>query len=90
MLDTFSPPGLGAFAYGRAGRRVGQVRVRFGGGRWTRLYTTFTPTPPGGRDRFWVVAAGRRCGAVSVQSLGWIERTPGMRRTARLGEPGCG
>jgi hypothetical protein len=90
MLGTFSPPGLGAFAYGRTGRRVGQVRVRFGGGSWTRLYTTFTPTPPGGRERFWVVPAGRRCGAVSVQSLGWIERTPGMRRTARLGEPGCG
>jgi hypothetical protein len=89
-LDTFSPPGLGAFAYGRTGRRVGQVRVRFGGGRWTRLPTAFTPSPPGGRDRFWVAPAGRRCGAVSVQALGWIEPVPGQRRTGRLGEPGCG
>jgi hypothetical protein len=88
-LDTFSPPGLGAFAYGRAGRRVGQVRVRFGGGRWTRQGTAFTPNPPGGRDRFWVVPAGRRCGAVSVQALGWIEVVPGERRAGRLGEPGC-
>jgi hypothetical protein len=89
-LDTFSPPGLGAFAYGRAGRRVGQVRVRFGRGGWTRQWTAFTPDPPGGRDRFWVAPAGRRCGAVSVQALGWIEVVPGERRAGRLGEPGCG
>jgi hypothetical protein len=89
-LNAFSPPGLGAFAFGRAGRRVGQVRVRFGRGGWTRQWTAFTPNPPGGRDRFWVAPAGRRCGAVSVQALGWIEVVPGERRAGRLGEPGCG
>lgn len=88
-LDTFRPPGLGSFAYGRAGRRVGEVRVRFGGGRWIRIATAFTPIPPGGRDRFWVAPAGSRCGAVTVQAMGWIDPVPGKRRTGRLGEPGC-
>jgi hypothetical protein len=89
-VETFSPEGLGAFAYGRAGRRVGQVRVRLGRGRWIRLDTAFTPRPLGGGDRFWIRPARRGCGAVTVQALGWIDPVPGERRRGRLGEPGCG
>jgi hypothetical protein len=66
------------------------VRVRIGSRRAERLGTTFTPTPPGGRDRFWIVPAGEACGPVSVQALGWIEPVPGKRRTGRLRGPGCG
>jgi hypothetical protein len=89
-LHTFSPPGLGAFAFGRTGRRVGQVRVRIEGRRPITLGTAFTPIPPGGRDRYWIVPAGSACGRVSVQSLGWREVVPDERRGGRLGERGCG
>jgi hypothetical protein len=89
-LDTFSPPGLGAFAYGRTGRRVANVRVRVAGRRARTVPTTFTPTPPGGRERFWILPVRDACGAVSAQSLGWLERVPGERVRGRLGEPGCG
>lgn len=89
-LQSFAPEGLGAFAYGRAGRRVGQVEVRVGDRAPVRLGTLFTPEPPGGRERFWVLHAGVSCAPVSVQALGWRTVTPGKRRAGRIGPPGCG
>jgi hypothetical protein len=90
-IETFSPAGLGSFAYGRGGRRVGTVRVRVAGGRGRKVPTIYTPSPPGGRERFWLAPLGDRCGKVSVQVLGWrVLRPGGERRGARLGEPGCG
>jgi hypothetical protein len=90
-LQTFAPEGMGAFAYGRAGRRVGQVEVRVGDRAPERIGTLPAPRPPGGRDRFWVMHAGSNCTLVSVQSLGWVSGVPeGKRRTGRIGPPGCG
>jgi hypothetical protein len=49
---------------------VYKVRVRFGGEDWREVQTTFTPIPPGGRDRFWVVPAESDCRNVTVQAIG--------------------
>jgi hypothetical protein len=46
------------------------VRVRFGGEDWKEVQTTFTPIPPGGRGRFWVVPADGDCRSVTVQAIG--------------------
>jgi hypothetical protein len=90
-LQTFAPEGMGSFAYGRAGRRVGQVEVRVGDRVPVRIGTLPAPSPPGGRDRFWVMHAGNDCARVSVQSLGWASGRPeGKRRKGRIGPPGCG
>ena len=88
-LQTFAPEGMGAFVFGRAGRRVGQVEVRVGDRALERLGTL--PIPPGGRERFWVIHAGSACAPVSVRSLGWRSGVPeGEPREGRIGPPGCG
>jgi len=46
------------------------LRVRFGGEDWKEAKTTFTPIPPGGRGRFWVVPAEGDCPSVTVQAIG--------------------
>jgi hypothetical protein len=90
-LQTLAPDGMGGFAFGRAGRRVGQVEVRVGDRAPVRLWTLPTPIPPGGGERFWVIHAGSSCAPVSVQSLGWRSGVPeGAPREGRLGPPGCG
>lgn len=90
-LQTFAPEGMGAFAYGRAGRRVGQVEVQVGDRVPVRVGTLPTPIPPGGRGRFWAIHAGSDCAPVSVQSLGWRSGVPqGKPRAGRIGPPGCG
>jgi hypothetical protein len=62
--------GLGLFAYGHTGSKVYSVRVQFEGEEVKEVFTTFTPDPPGGRDRFWVVPAEGDCGNVTVQAIG--------------------
>jgi hypothetical protein len=90
-LQTLAPDGLGAFAFGRAGRRVGQVEVRVGDRVPLRLGTLPTPVPPGGGERFWVTHAGSSCAPVSVRSLGRRSGLPeGKARRGRIGPPGCG
>ena len=54
------PHGLAGLRRARALRRRGLE-----GGQ-----TTFTPIPPGGRDRFWVVPAEGDCPNVTVQAIG--------------------
>jgi hypothetical protein len=90
-LHTFAPEGMGAFAFGRTGRRVAQVEVRVGDRAPVRLGTLPMPSPPGGGERFWVIHAGSACAPVSVRSLGWQPGDPqGKPRTGRIGPPGCG
>ena len=90
-LQTFAPDGMGAFAFGRAGRRVGRIEVRVGDRAPVRIGTLPAPIPPGGRDRFWVIHAGSGCAPVSVQSLGRRSGVPrGKPRAGRIGPPGCG
>jgi hypothetical protein len=89
-LQTLAPAGLGSFAFGRAGQRVEEVEVRVGDRAPIRLGTLPTPSPPGGRDRFWITHAGLDCAPVSVQVLGSRSGAPGKRRTGRIGPPGCG
>ena len=69
-LGLFSSDRHGLFAFGHTGSRVYNVRVRFGGEDWKEVQTTFTPEPPGGRDRFWVVPAENGCRNVTVQAIG--------------------
>jgi len=69
-LGLFFAHGRGLFAYGHTGSRVYGVRVRFGGEAWKKVQTTFTPIPPGGRGRFWVVPAEGDCENVTVQAIG--------------------
>jgi len=69
-LGLFSAAGRGLFAFGHTGSRVYGVRVRFGGEEWKEAQTTFTPIPPGGRGRFWVVLAQGDCAEVTVQAIG--------------------
>jgi hypothetical protein len=69
-LALFGSDRHGLFAYGHTGSRVYSVRVRFGGEDWKEVQTTFTPIPPGGRDRFWVVPADGDCTNVTVQAIG--------------------
>jgi hypothetical protein len=59
----------GLFAFGRTGREVVKVRVRFDGEDWQELHTLPTPIPPGGRERFWVAPAAGECGALTLQGL---------------------
>ena len=63
-LQTLAAPGMGSFAFGRAWRRVGQVRVTVGNQEPITVGTL--PSPLGGRDRFWVVQAGLPVPLVNV------------------------
>jgi hypothetical protein len=87
-LQTLAAPGMGSFAFGRAGRRVGQVLVRIGDNAPVTAGTL--PSPLGGRDRFWVVQAGLSCAPVSVQALGIGGKELGRPRSGRIGPRGCG
>jgi hypothetical protein len=87
-LQTLAAPGMGSFAYGRAGRRVAEVSVTVGDRAPVTVATL--PSPLGGRDRFWVTHAGLGCARVSVQALGVRAGARGARRTGRIGPPGCG
>jgi hypothetical protein len=68
-VGAFSAAERGLFAYGRAGERVAEVRVRFDGQEQVTLQTIYTPIPPGGRGRFWVLPYAGDCPLVSVQAL---------------------
>jgi hypothetical protein len=88
-LQTLAAPGMGSFAYGRAGRRVGEVLVRVGDQAPVTVGTL--PSPLGGRDRFWVAHTGLSCAPVSVQALGVrVGNARGKRRSGRIGPPSCG
>jgi hypothetical protein len=69
-LSTFSARGRGLFAFGHTGSRVYNVRVQFQGEESKEVQTTFTPIPPGGRGRFWVVPADGDCPNVTVKAIG--------------------
>jgi hypothetical protein len=69
-LGLFFAKGRGLFALGHTGSRVYGVRVRFGDEETHEVQTTFTPEPPGGRGRFWVVPAEGDCRNVTVQAIG--------------------
>jgi hypothetical protein len=87
-LRALTAPGMGSFAYGRAGRRVGEVLVRVGDNAPITVGTL--PSPLGGRDRFWVAPAGLSCAPVRVQALGIGGKALGKPRAGRIGPPGCG
>lgn len=87
-LQSFAPEGLGAFAYGRAGRTVEQVEVRVGDRAPVRVATV--RGPPGSRGRLWAFHAGDACTPVSVQALARGTDLPGKRRSGRIGPPRCG
>jgi hypothetical protein len=69
-IGLFSARGRGVFAYGHTGSKIYSVRALFDGEEAKEVQTTFTPDPPGGRDRFWVVPAERDCENVTVQAIG--------------------
>lgn len=90
-LHTLAPPGMGSFAFGRAGRRVAQVSLTVGQRAPVVVPTLPSPTSPlGGRDRFWVAHAGLSCAPVSVQALDVRGNPRGGQSTGRIGPPGCG
>jgi hypothetical protein len=59
----------GLFALGHTGAGIVKVRVRFDGEEWQEMDTHFTPIPPGGNERFYVVRAAGKCFAYTVQGL---------------------
>jgi hypothetical protein len=87
-LQTIAAPGMGSFAFGRAGRSVGQVSVRVGDQAPVTVSTLESPL--GGRGRFWVTHAGLSCASVSVQALGVRGNPQRTRRVGHIGPPGCG
>jgi hypothetical protein len=87
-LQTLAAPGMGSFAFGRAGRKVGEVSVTVGDGAPVSVSTLASPL--GGRDRFWVTHAGLSCAPVRVQALGIGGEALGKPRAGRIGPPGCG
>jgi hypothetical protein len=87
-LQTLAAQGMGSFAYGRAGARVGHVLLRVGDRAPITVGTL--PSPLDGRDRFWIAHAGLSCAPVSVQALGVGGQARGKRRSGRIGPPGCG
>jgi hypothetical protein len=87
-LHTLAAPGLGSFAFGRAGRKVARVGLTVGD-RAPVIVATL-PSLLGDRDRFWVAHAGVSCGPVRVQALGGRGNARGGQRTGRIGPPGCG
>jgi hypothetical protein len=86
-LHTLAGPGLGSFAFGRAGRKVAQVSLTVGERAPVTVATL--PSPVDGRDRFWVAHAGLSCGPVSVQALVVRGNPRGEKRSGRIGSPGC-
>ena len=92
-LHTLAAPGMGSFAFGRAGRKVAQVGLTVGDRALVIVATLPSPTLPsllGDRDRFWVAHAGVSCTPVRVQPLGMRGDLLGRQRTGRIGPPGCG
>ena len=87
-LQTLAAPGMGSFAYGRAGRLVANVSVTVGDRAPVSVATL--PSPLGGRDRFWVAQAGLSCAVVRVHAPGVRTGVRGTRRSGRIGPPGCG
>jgi hypothetical protein len=87
-LQTLAAPGMGSFAFGRAGRGVGEVSVTAGDRAPVTVATL--PDPLGGRNRFWVVHIGVACAPVSVQALGRRGNPQGARRAGRVGPRACG
>ena len=87
-LHTLAAPGMGSFAFGRAGRRVARVSLTVGERAPVTVATL--PSPLGGRDRFWVAHAGLSCAPVSVQALDMRGNPRGRQATARIGPPACG
>jgi hypothetical protein len=87
-LQTLAAPGMGSFAYGRAGRGVGQVSVTVGNQAPATVGTL--PSPLGGRGRLWVVRTGLDCAPVSVRALGVRGNARGTHRSGRIGPRGCG
>jgi hypothetical protein len=87
-LQALASSGMGSFAFGRAGRGVGQVSVTVGDRAPVAVGTLASPL--GRRDRVWVVPAGLSCAPVSVQALGPRGSPSGRRRSGRIGPPGCG
>ena len=87
-LHTLAAPGMGSFAFGRAGRKVAQVSLTVGERAPVTVATL--PSPLGGRDRFWVAHAGLSCAPVSVQALDMRGNPRGRQATARIGPPACG
>jgi hypothetical protein len=87
-IQTLAAPGMGSFAFGRAGRAVGQVAVTVGDRAPVNVATL--PSPLGGRDRFWVVHAGLSCAPVTVQALGPRGSALGRPRSGLIGPRGCG
>jgi hypothetical protein len=87
-LATLAAPGMGSFAFGRAGRSVGEVSVTVGDRAPVTVATL--PSPLGGRDRYWAAHAGPACSPVGVQALGVRGKARGGQRTGRIGAPGCG
>jgi hypothetical protein len=81
-LHTLAREGLGAFAFGRAGKGVREVELRVVGREPVRATTLQSP----GGGRFWVVNAGATCAPVTVRAL----VRPGKRRSGRIGPPACG
>jgi hypothetical protein len=87
-LHTLAAPGMGSFAFGRAGRQVERVRLTVGD--LAPVIVATLPSPLGSRDRFWVAPAGLSCAPVSIQGLGVRGKSHGGRCTGRIGAPGCG
>jgi len=87
-LQALTAAGMGSFAFGRAGRRVGEVRLAVGNQAPIAVGTL--PSPLGGRDRFWVAHAGLSCAPVRVRALGIGGKALGKPRAGRIGPPGCG
>jgi hypothetical protein len=87
-LHTLAAPGMGSFAFGRAGRKVAHVSLSVGDRAPATVATL--PSPLGGRDRFWVAHAGVGCGLVRVQALGVHGKPRGGKRPGRIGPRGCG
>ena len=71
----------GSGAFGRAGRRVWAVRVRFGDGEWQRVDTL--PAPIQIRDRFWIVPSDVNCPDFTVEALGRGDRVLSRKGTRR-------
>jgi hypothetical protein len=87
-LHTLAAPGMGSFAFGRAGRKVAQVSLTVGDRAPVTVATL--PSPLGGSDRFWVAHAGLSCAPVSVQARDIGGKELGKPRSGRIGPRGCG
>jgi hypothetical protein len=68
-LGIFMAARRGLFAFGRVAKPIVVVRVRFDGEEWQAIDTLPTPSPPGGRNRFWVAPAEGECPALTIRGL---------------------